>query len=169
MATDGSSYKAVIIEDGGHRNPFSLHSLKETQYEEGVISNRLQTQLDGMSVFAFGITKAPKSIRSLLVTFGVGPEDIDYLVLHQANKMMNEKIRKKVGFPAEKTPGVLKNFGNTSSASIPLTIVSELRSAINDHERSRLQILTCGFGVGLSWGSVLFSLEKAVCCKLVEI
>lgn len=168
MATDGSSYRAIIIEDGGHRNPFSAESLKESEYGEGIVRNHLQTNLDGMSVFSFGITKAPQSIKALLNRSEISIDQLDYLVLHQANLFMNEKIRNKLGVPREKTPNVLKNFGNTSSASIPLTIVSELCGAINSHDKT-LQILACGFGVGLSWGSILFSLENAKCCSLFEI
>lgn len=169
LSTDGSNYKAVIMEDGGHRNPFSTDSLIEREYEEGIKHNRLQTHLDGMSVFSFGITKAPQSIRALLTKYSVSTEHVDYLVLHQANRFMNEKIRKKIGFTPENTPSILRNFGNTSSASIPLTIVSELRNIINEDDHKSLQILACGFGVGLSWGSVLFSLSDAVCCDLIEL
>jgi len=169
MAADGSSHRAIIIEDGGHRNPFSMQSLKEETFEGGIVRNRMQTNLDGMSVFSFGITKAPKSIRKLLDKHKLDINHLDYLVLHQANKMMNEKIRKKLGLPPEKTPSVLKNFGNTSSASIPLTIVSELRNVINNREQEKINILACGFGVGLSWGSILFSLEHAICCQIIEL
>ena len=169
MAADGSGHKAIIIEDGGHRNPFSVESLKEETFEGGIVRNRMQTNLDGMSVFSFGITKAPQSIRKLLDKHKLDINRIDYLLLHQANKMMNEKIRKKLGFPSEKTPSVLKDYGNTSSASIPLTIVSELREVINRRDRDDIHILACGFGVGLSWGSILFSLEQATCCDIIEL
>jgi len=146
-----------------------LESLKEETFEGGIVRNRMQTNLDGMSVFSFGITKAPKSIRNLLDKHKLDVNHLDYLVLHQANKMMNDKIRQKLGIPPHKTPSVLKDFGNTSSASIPLTIVSELRNVINDPEQEKLNILACGFGVGLSWGSILFSLENALCCQLIEL
>jgi 3-oxoacyl-[acyl-carrier-protein] synthase-3 len=95
--------------------------------------------------------------------------DIDFFVFHQANKYMNDIIRKKLDIPAEKAPGTLKDFGNTSSASIPLTIVCELRDVINGSDQAGVNLLACGFGVGLSYGSVMFSMQHAICCSLIEI
>jgi 3-oxoacyl-[acyl-carrier-protein] synthase-3 len=82
---------------------------------------------------------------------------------------MNEIIRKKLDIPLEKVPYSLKNFGNTSSASIPLTMVSELWERINSSDRQSINIVACGFGVGLSYGSVMFSLNNAICCRLIEL
>lgn len=169
LATEGKSHKAIIIEDGGHRNPFSLESLKEFEFDEGIIRNRLQTNLDGMSVFSFGISKAPQSVRALLARFSLNKNEIDFFVFHQANKFMNETIRNKLGISLEKAPSILKDFGNTSSASIPLTIVCKLHDTINNSDNKSINILACGFGVGLSYGSVLFSLEYAKCCSLIEL
>ena len=168
LATGGANHRAIIIEDGGYRNPFSADSLIEKEYDAGVVRNRLQTHLDGMTVFSFGITKAPRSIRALIEKFTINVGQIDYLILHQANLLMNEKIRKKLGFAPEKTPSILKDFGNTSSSSIPLTIVASLANEINDESRSPIKIIACGFGVGLSWGSVMFAFDKSICCPLIE-
>ena len=60
----------------------------------------------------------------------------------------------------------MKNFGNTSSATIPLTIVSELSEIVSTQNKS---LVLCGFGVGLSWGSVLLNLDNIVCPDLIEI
>jgi 3-oxoacyl-[acyl-carrier-protein] synthase-3 len=169
MATDGGNYKAIMIEDGGHRNPFSAESLKEVEYKEGIVRNKLQTRMDGTGVFSFGISRAPQSVRSLFQRFNIVNNDIDFFVFHQANKYMNDIIRKKLDIPAEKAPGTLKDFGNTSSASIPLTIVCELRDTINGSDQARVNLLACGFGVGLSYGSVMFSMQNAICCSLIEL
>jgi 3-oxoacyl-[acyl-carrier-protein] synthase-3 len=82
---------------------------------------------------------------------------------------MNEIIRKKLDIPLEKVPYSLKNFGNTSSASIPLTMVSELWERINSSDTQSINIVACGFGVGLSYGSVMFNLNNAICCRLIEL
>jgi 3-oxoacyl-[acyl-carrier-protein] synthase-3 len=79
---------------------------------------------------------------------------------------MNEKIRKKLKLPEEKVPYSLRNFGNTSSASIPLTILSELRKEALQEKHS---YIGCGFGVGLSWATVAFHLDHIVVSDLVEI
>jgi 3-oxoacyl-[acyl-carrier-protein] synthase-3 len=119
-----------------------------------------------MDVFTFGITKAPESVNQLIDYFSLDKDKIDYFVFHQANKFMNEKIRKKLKLPEEKVPYSLKKYGNTSSATIPLTIVTELKNSLKN---TRKEIIACGFGVGLSWGSVHFIADKLVCSDLIEI
>lgn len=166
LCTDGGGAEAIMIRDGGFRHPFTADSLVYKEYESGSFRNDLQSYLDGVSVFTFGLSKAPKSVNKLLEYSGRQIEDIDYFVFHQANMLMNEKIRAKLKLPQEKVPYILRDFGNTSSTSIPLTLVvskgRELRSQC-------LNIVACGFGVGLSWGSVLFNTQSIVCCDLIEI
>jgi 3-oxoacyl-[acyl-carrier-protein] synthase-3 len=168
MNSDGSEYKAIIIKDGGYgsRNPFSPSSFDMVVRGDGIVSNNLQLVLDGMDVFSFGIREAPKSVNRLIETFGLDKDKIDYFTFHQANLFMNEQIRKKLKLPAEKVPYSLKDFGNTSSASIPITMVTEL---YKDMSEEKLQHIACGFGVGLSWGSMYFTTDRIVCPPLVEI
>jgi 3-oxoacyl-[acyl-carrier-protein] synthase-3 len=164
--TDGNGYDAIMIKDGGYRNPFSITSLDKVDRGEGIISNNLQLMLNGMNVFSFGISEAPKSVNRLIDTFCLDKEKIDYFIFHQANLLMNEKIRRKLKLPVEKVPYSLKEFGNTSSAAIPLTMVTELRKDLSE---KKLQHIACGFGVGLSWGSMYFTTDHIVCPPLVEI
>ena len=93
-------------------------------------------------------------------------EDADYLLLHQANKFMLDKITKKLNFNSRKVPLSLRNFGNTSSASIPLTIVTNLK---DDLSSSRKSVVVSGFGVGLSWASGLLTLDNLTIPTLEEI
>lgn len=166
FSTDGSGYEAIVIPEGGFREPFNEQSLKEQMGEDGIIRNNLQLVLNGMDVFSFGISKAPLSVKNLIEHFGIDKEEIDAFLFHQANLLMNEKIRNKLKLPAEKVPYSLKNFGNTSSASIPLTLITEwYDKLVFDKQR----IIACGFGVGLSWGSVYFETDKIACSKLIEI
>ena len=79
---------------------------------------------------------------------------------------IDEIIRKKMKYPEEKVPMCLPDFGNTSSASIPLTIVSQLKGKI---EKKLTKFICCGFGIGLSWGSVAFDSESIVLSDLVEV
>jgi len=162
--TDGSNHKAIIIEDGGFRNFFTKDSLTVKESAPGVFRNNLQTHLNGTDVFIFGITKAPQSIKKLLQNFNIDREDIDYYILHQANKLMNEKIRKKISAAVEKVPYSLDEYGNTSSATIPLTIVTRLNKEVRT---SKQKIVCSGFGVGLSWGSVYFEIDKIVCPEII--
>ena len=166
MNSDGNGYRAIIINDGGYRNPVTLSSFEPVVRGEGIESNNLQMILDGMDVFAFGIKRAPESVNKLIEEFHLEKDKIDYFVFHQANLFMNEQIRKKLKLPAEKVPYSLKDFGNTSCASIPLTMVTQLK---NELKANSLNHIACGFGVGLSWGSVFFNTDKIVCSELIEI
>jgi 3-oxoacyl-[acyl-carrier-protein] synthase-3 len=164
--TDGAGFETIMIKDGGFRNFFTADSLTETVYEGGITRNNLQSMLNGAAVFTFGITRAPQSINALLSYAGTEKESIDYFVLHQANRMMNDKIRHKLKIAPEKLPYSLTAYGNTSSASIPLTIVDQLNGALNTGQH---KILACGFGVGLSWGSVLFDTANIYCPAVLEL
>lgn len=166
LCTDGGGAEAIMIRDGGFRHPFTAESLVYKERENGSFRNDLQSILDGSSVFTFGLSKAPKSVRGLLEFTGKGPEDIDCFVFHQANMLMNEKIRNKLKLPSEKVPYVLRDFGNTSSTSIPLTLVAVMKERLRTEV---LRVVACGFGVGLSWGSVMFETENLVCCDLIEV
>lgn len=164
LCTDGGGAETIMIKDGGFRNPFTVDSLVYKEYENGSIRNDLQSILDGSSVFTFGLSKAPKCVRKLLETGKKDIVNVDYFVFHQANMLMNEKIRTKLKLPIEKVPYILKDFGNTSSTSIPLTLVVRLKKEL---ESKSLQIVTCGFGVGLSWGALFFNSDKITCCDLI--
>ncbi|MEG2370880.1 MAG: ketoacyl-ACP synthase III [Alistipes sp.] len=124
FATDGSGAEAIMIHDGGFRHVTTPASFDAVMIETGITHNKLQLVLNGMDVFTFGISKAPKSVNQLIEHFDLDKECVDYFVMHQANMFMNEKIRKKLNFDADKAPYSLKDFGNTSCASIPLTMVS---------------------------------------------
>jgi 3-oxoacyl-[acyl-carrier-protein] synthase-3 len=166
LGTDGSGYKTIIVPDGGSRNRISTNSLEKKKIEEGISRNSCDLVLDGMDVFGFGISQGPKTVNKLLEKFSIDKAKIDYFIFHQANLMMNKMIAKKLKLPAEKVPYSLKHFGNTSSATIPLTIVSELKEKILNKSSN---LLMCGFGVGLSWGTVLLENSKIEYLDLIEL
>ena len=164
FGTDGSGYDAIMIPDGGARNQITPESFKE-EIINGRRYNRLQTRMKGMDVFSFGISTAPKSVRKLGEHFGFDYQTADYYVFHQANMKMNNQIAKKLKLDGAKVPSCMYRFGNTSSASIPLTIVTQLKGKI---ENRLTKFICCGFGVGLSWGSVAFATDDIVISELVE-
>lgn len=165
VGTDGSGYDAIIIPDGGARNPVDVHSF-ELEEIDGKLMHRVQTRMKGLDVFSFAISTAPKSIKQLFSETGTTIEDYDYVVLHQANAMINDMIRKKIKASSEQTPSSLAKFGNTSMGSIPLTIVTQLRGKV---EERQTRFLCCGFGVGLSWATVSFTTNKLVVSDLIEM
>ena len=165
LYADGSKYESIIIRDGGCRHPFSTESLKETEIEEGIIRTPLDSVMNGMDVFSFGLKRAPEVVKDVLALAGHEVDDPDFYFFHQANMFMNEKIRKKLGIPVEKVPYSMKDYGNTSCATIPLTMT------VNFSQESELNgktIVGTAFGVGLSWGSVLLTLDNLKHISLVE-
>lgn len=151
---------------GGSRFPHTLDSFKN---ELGKLTGELPvendvTNVDYASVFSFGISTIPKSIKSFCGNLNIDVMSVDKIVLHQANKFMLDKIAKKIGATADQVPMSLKNFGNTSSASIPLTIVSECRK---DYSLKKMNTIGCGFGTGLSWGIIHFITDRIICPEVV--
>ena len=164
FGTDGSGWDALYVPDGGARNPISAKSL-EYENIDGKMMTRLQSRMLGMDVFSFGITTAPKSVKKILEHNGMDINQIDYYVFHQANKLMIDTIIKKLKLEKEKVPLCMDEFGNTSSASIPLTIVTRM----NREMFANKTLLCSGFGIGLSWGSVIVHIDNIVISKLVEV
>lgn len=166
MYSDGSGYQAINLRAGGYRNPVKLESFEVKNHGEGKDRCDLQLEMDGESVFVFGISQAPKAIKALAANYDIDLNEVDLFTFHQANLFMNEKIRNKLKIDAEKVPYSLQEFGNTSCASIPLTLVTrraeQLRSGSVRH-------IACGFGVGLSWGAMHFETENLVIPELIEI
>ncbi len=166
--TNSKDGEALIRKKGGIRHPYTL---EEYQQEIGMRSGELSTDgvddlMDGMSVFSFGISTPPKSIKQLCDKYGLSLDKIDKLVLHQANKFMVQKIAKKLKVELDRVPFSLRDYGNTTSASIPLTIVSQ---CANEYSSRPMKTLVCGFGTGLSWASVYFETSGVVCPEVVEI
>lgn len=163
FGTDGSGFDAIVIPNGGSRNQISKEAF-EMETIDGKQYNRYMVRMKGMDVFSFGITTAPKSVKKLSERFGMDYQEYDYLILHQANMKMNDFIVKKLKVSPDKAPSSMRYFGNTSSASIPLTVTTQLgQNACNS------KMICCGFGIGLSWGTVAFSLDKAIISELVEV
>jgi 3-oxoacyl-[acyl-carrier-protein] synthase-3 len=166
LQSDGSGYKAIMICDGGLRNPYTAASEEMTQHEPGIIKNKRHLALDGIEVFNFSLREAPANALNLMQELGTTVNDYDYFIFHQANKIMNESIRKKLKLTPEKVPYSLSEFGNTSSASIPLTIVTQLGSIIKN---KKVPVFFSAFGVGLSWGSAAVEINDLICPPLIEI
>lgn len=165
LQTDGSGYDAIIIPDGGIRNfADQKTSFEYKEISEGIVRNNLNINLDGIKVFNFSLREVKPNVLKLLKEYELSTDDIDYYVFHQANLLMNETIRKQLKLNPETVPYSLKDYGNTSSASIPLTIVTELADKVSTEKNT---VALSGFGVGLSWGTVILELDNIVCPSLL--
>lgn len=156
LQTDGSGYEAIIIRDGGVRNLASKESFAVKKYGEGIYRNRLQIELNGIEVFNFSLREVVPNIKTSLKHFNHSLDDFNYLVFHQANRLINETLRKMLKVDPVKVPYSLKDYGNTSCASIPLTMVSQLKEELESRPQ---KLLLSAFGIGLSWGNVMIETD----------
>lgn len=166
LNSDGSGYQAIIKEAGGYRIPTSRETLIEKEREDGSFRNDEHARMDGPAVFDFTITQVPRDIKNIMQFTGNSIDDIDYYIFHQANLFIIKHISKKLKIPMEKIPLTLEKYGNLSSASLPLTIVSELKDAFKNGAKT---VLMTAFGVGLSWASAVMNIDNPHIGSIVEI
>lgn len=166
FGTDGSKYDSIIVPDGACKNLLTLNSWDEIAKEEGQSKNSLQLSMKGINVFSFSVKEVPKSFIELAEHNSFDYRDSDFVVLHQANKIINETIINSLRIDKGKCPFSIREFGNTSSASIPLTMVTNLKGKV---EGRIVKFLCSGFGVGLSWGTTAFSTNDLIVPDLIEM
>ena len=166
--TQGSGYKALMTPHGGYRHPITEKSFVQEDFGNGIIRAPKDTLIDGMAVFTFAISKPAKTVASLLDELHIDKDnDIDYYLIHQANKLIVDRLVKKLKLPTEKVPYNLEEFGNTGGASVPGLMVTRLREQLQQEGNKRL--MCSSFGLGLSWGTMLLNVEKLVIPELIEI
>lgn len=165
FGVDGSGYKAVWTEFGGTRNPITLESIEEKEVEPGIIRKGTDMVVNGMDVFSFAIKVPPRSLLEFVEHFEIDTDKVDYLFLHQANKFIDDRIRKKLKMPEEKVPFCLQDYGNTNSASIPLTMVV---CKAKELQNGSFDCLGCGFGIGLAWGNIHYTVDKLKAVIMTE-
>lgn len=154
--SDGSGYDRLIIPAGGFRRPFT-ESTKKIVFDE---DNNGRTQedmyMDGMAIFDFVITNVHKNINDLITQMGWEKNEVGLYALHQANKFIVNSVRKKMKIENEKVPLDVANYGNTGPATIPLLLTNLGKETSYNLEK----VIMCGFGVGLSWGSIAGDLRN---------
>jgi 3-oxoacyl-[acyl-carrier-protein] synthase-3 len=166
MGSDGAGFKVIYVPAGGCRNPVGADSFQKETLETGGSRGATDVVLDGAEIMNFTMREVPISIKRLVEYAGRSVTDIDAYVFHQANLFINTQVARKIGIKPEQTPTTLYDFGNTSSATIPLTITAQLRDRI---AANSMRLVMSGFGVGLSWASAYWDTENVVCPELVEV
>lgn len=150
--TLGSGYEALMTPHGGFRHPITAASFIEEDFGNGIIRAPKDTLISGMDVFSFAITKPPISIKKMMENEHLAIEDVDYFLIHQANKLIVDRIVKKLKLPLEKVPYDLQEFGNLGGASVPMLMTFNLAEELQSRS---LTILCSSFGLGLTWGTML--------------
>lgn len=164
LIADGDGEEYVKIPAGGFRNPLTAESLVEKEREEGNIRRDVDITMDGLGVFNHAVSMIPKGIKITMEQAQISPETIDYMVFHQANKFMLNFLVKRLKFDTAKVPFCISKFGNTSCASVPLTIVSELRDKLD----GRKQLLLSAIGAGWSLGTASVVTNNCKVSELIE-
>ncbi|AST90586.1 beta-ketoacyl-ACP synthase III [Sutcliffiella cohnii] len=108
-------------------------------------------QMNGREVFKFAVRQMGESAVNVIEKAGLTKEDVDFLIPHQANIRIMEAARERLNLPVEKMSKTIHKYGNTSAASIPISIVEELENGkIKDDDL----VVMVGFGGGLTWGAI---------------
>lgn len=165
LNSDGSGYQAIMLPAGGHREPFGVQHLIPKRDEHGVLHWPADLILDGPAVLSFSTQRVPPAVQRLLEYAQLNKEQVDYFVFHQANRMINETIRKKLGLPVEKVPSTLHDLGNTSGASLPVTMTARLHERLSGGKH---KLLLGGFGIGLSWGTAIVDIQDGKFPAMLE-
>lgn len=166
LRMDGTRRDALMIPAGGFREPSGPESRIQHADAEGNLRARDDLVMDGSAVFNFVQTEVPPMIEALLESAQVDAEAIDAYLLHQPNRFMLQKLADKMGVPYAKMPSnVVEHFGNSSGVTIPLALALNLRERVL---AGSLTAVLAGFGVGLTWSSMLLQLGPLAFCEMVD-
>ena len=166
LNSDGSRADLIMIKGGGYRHMSCVETLQERVVDEfGNIRSDEQGYMRGGDVFNFVIREIPRDIKRTMAEAGVTNEDIDYFCFHQANNFINAYIAKKMKLDVFKIPHTIEKYGNTSSVSVPLTIISELKQKLEGQKT----LLLSAFGVGMTWATGVVSFADTKISEIVEV
>lgn len=161
---DGSGFGQIIVQGGGARLPWTPQ-LFERREEADETRRPIDLTLHGPQILTFAMKRVPALLQTTLDAAGWTRDEIDAYVFHQANKFMINFLRQRAKIPEDKVLLSIEEFGNTSSASIPLTMLTR-GSALFDKPAKWAML---GFGVGLSWSGLLLETNGVTTVPLVEI
>lgn len=152
LGTDGEGATQLIIPAGQCRLRTTPELCARVAMEGGNLRSPQELYMNGSEVMAFTLREVPKLFQDILVASDTKHDDIDAVVMHQANQFLLDALGKKLGYDKSNVPSSIENFGNTSCASIPVTITACLQDKI---KFGPLRLALMGFGVGWSWGACI--------------
>ena len=166
MNSDGSRANLIMIPAGGYRKMSSAETVVEKVVDEyGNMRSEEQGYMQGGDVFNFVIREIPRDIKKTVAYAGLEMDSFDYVVFHQANNFINSYITKKMKLDIDRIPSTIAKFGNTSSVSVPLTIVSELKDKLD----GKKELLLSAFGVGMTSATGIVPFVDCKISDLVEV
>ena len=164
FGADGSGYHHILVPGGLGATPWNEELLQRRKDAEDEERRPLDLILHGPEVLTFTMKRVPPLMKDLLAQAEWTMDDVDMVVPHQANKFMLDFLARRMKIPKEKVLLAIERFGNTSSASIPLTMVAEGQELLA--KKTKWAFL--GFGVGLSWSGLLMETDPVKVLPLIE-
>jgi len=152
FGTDGAGAEELIVRTGGARNARSAQTATAEEDEFGNVRSQDNLYMNGAAVMSFTLREVPRLFSELKERGGVSNEEIDFVVMHQANKFLLDALVKKMKIPSEKAPYFFEKIGNTVSSTIPF-VLEDL--VFRKQIMSGSNVVLMGFGVGLSWGGMI--------------
>jgi len=167
LYSHGKGAEALITPHSGFRNPVTEESFKYEDFGNGVVRSPMHSLINGMDVFAFAISKPPKSIVEFMDKYHLDKDkDIDYYLIHQANKMIVDRVIKKLKIDSNKVPMNIDRFANCGGASIPLLMVTEMSDVLGTQS---LNLFVSAFGLGLTWGNAIIKTQPMLVSELLFV
>ena len=166
LGTDGGGAEHLRIPAGGFRHRANAETAVVKAREPGNARAEEHLFMNGAEIFNFTLREIPGLMKRLLEQSGWSAESVDWWVMHQANRFMLDYLAKRMKLPADKAVVALENYGNTSSASIPLALSDKLGMALSV---GQARLVLAGFGVGFSWAAVAVTLDKVVAPAVFEM
>lgn len=156
LGTDGSGFGNLIVPVGGMKSRSGETEMIETTDDFGNIRTNFDLYMNGSAISDFALEVVPATMEKVLEKTELKKDDIDYFVFHQANKFMLDFLQQKCDLFGYPYWNDVKEYGNTVSSSIPIAIVDMLKA---NSDKDIKNILSIGFGVGLSWGGCIIDLS----------
>ncbi|MFS0774382.1 ketoacyl-ACP synthase III [Sphingomonas sp. 1P08PE] len=158
LGTDGQGADNLIVPEGAFRKREATGKLEGRQLDK--------LFMDGGEVFNFTLKAVPSLVRDTMAAAGNDVDDYDMFLLHQANAFMIRHLAKKAKLPPEKVPINIDRYGNTSSATLPLLMTTDVANALITGDR---QVAMFGFGVGYSWAAASMRIGPLGCCETITL
>ncbi|WAC47487.1 ketoacyl-ACP synthase III [Asticcacaulis sp. SL142] len=149
LGADGSGAPHLISETGGVAHPGDP-----------------RLYMDGARVLSFSLRQVAPSVARALAAVNMAADDMDHVILHQANAMMIQSLAKKIGLRDEQVVEVVRDYGNTGPASIPLAMCETFHQVTS---QAPVNLLLSGFGVGWSWASAVWRTPKPCYCDILRL
>jgi len=163
---DGTGAMVLNIPAGGFRMPSTTETAVMEQDAAGNFRSKNNLVMQGDEVFNFVQREVPPMIEHLFEQSAVDRDDVDWYMFHQPNKFMLHKLADKLGISRDKMPAnIVENFGNASGVTVPTCICYNLGDQL---VKGKIKLCLAGFGVGLTWSSIMMEMGNLMFNQIIE-